>query len=74
MLVPPIDRSVPPPLVVAVDDEAGNRELVTRHLQQYHYDVRTFADGESALEFIDTSVRLPDLIDHRRFVVPCAMR
>jgi putative two-component system response regulator len=62
MLVPPIDRSVPPPLVVAVDDEAGNRELVTRHLQQYHYDVRTFADGESALEFIDTSVRLPDLI------------
>jgi putative two-component system response regulator len=62
MLVPPIDRSAPPPLVVAVDDEAGNRELVTRHLQQYHYDVRTFADGESALAFIDTSLRLPDLI------------
>jgi putative two-component system response regulator len=45
-----------------VDDEAGNRELVTRHLQRYHYDVKTFAEGESALAFIDTSLRLPDLI------------
>jgi putative two-component system response regulator len=62
MLVPPIDRSLPPALVVAVDDEAGNRELVTRHLQRYHYDVRTFPDGESALAFIDSSPCLPDLI------------
>lgn len=62
MLVPPIDRSLPPALVVAVDDEAGNRELMTRHLQRYHYDIKTFADGESALAFIDGSVRLPDLI------------
>jgi len=62
MLVPPIDRSMPPALVVAVDDEAGNRELVTRHLQRYHYDIRTFGDGESALAFIDANSRLPDLI------------
>lgn len=62
MLVPPIDRSLPPALVVAVDDEAGNRELVTRHLQRYHYNVKTFADGESALAFIETNPRLPDLI------------
>ena len=58
----PIDPSVSAPLVVAVDDEAGNRELVTRHLQRHHYDVVTFADGESALAFIDTTPRLPDLI------------
>jgi putative two-component system response regulator len=62
MLVPPIDRSLPPALVVAVDDEAGNRELVTRHLQRYHYNVKTFADGESALAFIESSPRAPDLI------------
>ena len=62
MLVPPIDRSLPPALVVAVDDEAGNRELVTRHLQRYHFNVKTFADGESALAFIESSPRAPDLI------------
>jgi putative two-component system response regulator len=50
------------PLVLAVDDEAGNRELVTRHLRRHDYDVQTFADGESALEFIESCPRLPDLI------------
>jgi putative two-component system response regulator len=58
----PADAPAPAPLVVAVDDEAGNRELVTRHLRRHDFDVQTFADGESALAFIDGSPRLPDLI------------
>jgi CheY-like chemotaxis protein len=59
--VPPSDPSTPP-LVLAVDDEAGNRELVTRHLQRHHYDVMTFADGESAIAYLDSHQRLPDLM------------
>lgn len=51
-----------PPLVVAVDDEAGNRELLDRHLGRQGYDLKTFADGESALAYIDGHARLPDLI------------
>ena len=42
------------PLVLAVDDEAGNRELLTRHLSRHHYDVMTFADGESALAYLES--------------------
>jgi putative two-component system response regulator len=47
---------------MAVDDEAGNRELVTRHLQRHHYDVMTFPDGESALAYLESHQQLPDLI------------
>ena len=50
------------PLVVAVDDEPGNRELVSRHLRPHGYEVQTCRDAESALEFLATSARLPDLI------------
>jgi putative two-component system response regulator len=50
------------PLVLAVDDEAGNRELVKRHLVPQHYDVQTFADAESAIDFLASSARHPDLI------------
>jgi putative two-component system response regulator len=50
------------PLVLAVDDEAGNRELLTRHLSRHHYDVITFADGESALAYLESHQRLPDLM------------
>jgi putative two-component system response regulator len=50
------------PLVLAVDDEPGNRELIRRHLQPHHYDIHTCADAESALSFLGSSDRLPDLI------------
>ena len=50
------------PLVLAVDDEPGNRELILRHLRPHHYDVHTCADAESALTFFNTAARLPDLI------------
>ena len=53
---------MPAPLVLAVDDEPGNRELVARHLRPHHYEVHTRADAESALAFVDASPRLPDLI------------
>jgi putative two-component system response regulator len=60
--VPPLEQSGAGALVLAVDDEPGNRALLTRHLSHHHYDVMTFADGESALAYIDTSLRTPDLI------------
>ena len=56
------DRAGHAPLVLAVDDEAGNRELLTRHLSRHHYDVMTFADGESALAYLESPQRLPDLV------------
>ena len=49
-------------LVLAVDDEPGNRELVIRHLRPHHYEVHACADAESALAFVGASRRLPDLI------------
>ncbi len=60
--VPPLEPSGAGALVLAVDDEPGNRALLTRHLSRHHYDVMTFADGESALAYIETSLRTPDLI------------
>lgn len=50
------------PLVLVVDDEPGNRELVTRLLQRHHYDIQAVSDGEAALEFVRSAARLPDLI------------
>jgi putative two-component system response regulator len=49
-------------MVVAVDDEAGNRALLARHLSRQGYELQTFADGESALASIGSLARLPDLI------------
>ena len=57
-----LDPPAAAPLVLAVDDEAGNRELVRRHLLPHHYDVQTCADAESALAFVTSGGRLPDLI------------
>jgi putative two-component system response regulator len=56
----PDPRAVP--LVVAVDDERGNRELISRHLRPHGYEVQTFGDAESALAFVSEGARLPDLI------------
>lgn len=50
------------PLVLAVDDEPGNRELITRYLCPQNYDVQTCADAESALAWLASGPRLPDLI------------
>ena len=50
------------PVVLAVDDEPGNRELIIRHLRPHHYDVHACADAESALAFVAGGARLPDLI------------
>ena len=50
------------PLVLVVDDEAGNRQLLTRVLRRHHYAVHTVSDGESALALIEHSNRLPDLV------------
>ena len=56
------DPGAADPLVLAVDDEPGNRELIKRHLVPHHYDVHSCADAESALAFVASSGRLPDLI------------
>ncbi len=50
------------PLVLVVDDEAGNREVLTRVLGRHRYDVQSVPDGESALALIEQSRRLPDLV------------
>lgn len=50
------------PLVLAVDDEPGNRELVKRHLLPHHYEVHTCGDAESAISYLASNDRLPDLI------------
>jgi putative two-component system response regulator len=51
-----------PPLVLVVEDEAGNQEVLTRALGRRHYEVRCVPDGESALAFFEQSSRLPDLV------------
>jgi putative two-component system response regulator len=48
--------------ILVVDDEPGNRLLMTRLLTREHYDVHCVVDGESAIEFVRTADRLPDLI------------
>jgi putative two-component system response regulator len=56
------DRRTPLPLILAVDDEPANRVLMTRVLARDRYDVQAVADGESALAFIRSADRLPDLV------------
>jgi len=57
-----IEDLATPPRVLVVDDEPGNREMMTRLLARNHYDVHAVPDGEAALEYIRTTERLPDLI------------
>jgi putative two-component system response regulator len=52
----------PSPLVLVVDDEAGNREVLTRVLQRRDYEVQAVGDGEAALAWIERASRLPDLV------------
>ena len=56
------DRPTPAPLILVVDDEAGNRGLLTRFLGRRDYEVHCVPDGESALALIEQSSRLPDLV------------
>lgn len=56
------DRPTPAPLVLVVDDEAGNREVLTRVLSRRDYAVQAVGDGESALAWIERADRLPDLV------------
>lgn len=55
-------RAAPAPLVLVVDDEAGNRELVTRLLTRHGFVVQTAANGQTALDYIAEADRLPDLV------------
>lgn len=48
--------------MLVVDDERGNRLLMTRLLEREHYDVTSVANGEAAIAFITSADRLPDLI------------
>jgi putative two-component system response regulator len=50
------------PLVLVVDDDASNRELMTRRLGREDYQVHGAADGSSALAYIRHADRLPDLV------------
>jgi putative two-component system response regulator len=51
-----------PARVLVVDDEVGNRELMTRLLQRHHYKVDTAPHGEAALVYLEAADVLPDLI------------
>jgi putative two-component system response regulator len=51
-----------PARVWVVDDEAGNREMLTRLLNRHHYEVLAFEDGESVLAHLDAADVLPDLV------------
>ena len=60
-MLPPDVRAVSPRVLI-VDDEAGNREVLTRLLRKRNYEVHAVADAEAALALIDTTDRLPDLV------------
>jgi putative two-component system response regulator len=51
-----------PPRVLVVDDEAGNRLMMTRLLERHAYQVHTVDNGEAAREFLESTDLLPDLI------------
>ena len=51
-----------PPRVLVVDDEPGNREMLTRLLHRHHYEVQTAEDGKHALAYLASTDLLPDLI------------
>jgi putative two-component system response regulator len=51
-----------PPRVLVVDDEPGNREMLTRLLHRHQYEVETAEDGERAQAHLASAKLLPDLI------------
>lgn len=51
-----------PARVLVVDDEGGNREMMTRLLERHHYQVQTAEHGEGALRHLESAALLPDLI------------
>jgi putative two-component system response regulator len=48
--------------VLVVDDEPGNREIMTRLLERHDYSVQTLENGEQALQLLHSTPQLPDLI------------
>ena len=48
--------------VLVVDDEPGNREIMTRLLERHGYQVHTADSGEAARDFLQSTDLLPDLI------------
>jgi putative two-component system response regulator len=48
--------------VLVVDDEAGNRQVLSRVLTRHGFAVDAVGDGEAALAYIHRASRLPDLI------------
>jgi putative two-component system response regulator len=51
-----------PTRILVVDDDAGNCEVMRRVLSREGHEVATVPDGESAIEYIGTVDRLPDLV------------
>ena len=51
-----------PPRVLVVDDEQGNREMLTRLLHRHDYEVQTAPDAEQAQAYLAATGVLPDLI------------
>ena len=56
------DERPTPPRVLVVDDETGNRTLMTRLLQKHHYEVHTAEHAEAALAYLEAASVQPDLI------------
>jgi putative two-component system response regulator len=48
--------------ILVVDDEPGNREMMTRLLERHHYQVHTAENGEAALRHLESTALLPDLV------------
>jgi putative two-component system response regulator len=48
--------------VLVVDDEHGNREMMTRLLERHNYQVEAVENGEAALSYLESTALLPDLI------------
>lgn len=57
-----IDAQPSPARVLVVDDEPGNREMMTRLLERRHYQVEAVESGEAARAFLAATDLLPDLI------------
>jgi putative two-component system response regulator len=51
-----------PARVLVVDDEQGNREMLTRLLHRHHYEVHAVEHGEAALKYLEAADVLPDII------------
>ena len=58
----PLSDLQSPARVLVVDDEVGNRELMTRLLSRHEYDVHAVESGEAARAYLASTDVLPDLI------------